>query len=602
MTALDFVLPTPRELETDFVDLAVPPERAWEIVRHADFARLGLARALFGLRTLPARLRGHEPEEVHLGIDQLGSSKERPGFQILRDDPPREIVVGAIGKVWKVEIPFVHVANAEEYAAFSEPGFIKVAWALRVSPLGQQDSRVTLEVRVDATDEEAWGAFSRYFMLIGPASMLMRKLLFRSLAREHGTPLSSEETRPLPGDELLRDAGGQLTHGITIAAKPADIWPWLVQMGCRRAGFYSVDALDNGNVRSAREIHPEMQDLRVGQVLPATPESDDGFEVLAIDPEKSLILGGLHDAAARAQLPFSAPRPASYWQVTWAFVLEPLDERTTRLHVRVRASFPSTGGFHAGWIQPVHHFMETAQLRHLAARAEGRMPRDDARDVAEGVSGAALMAASFLTPFLRDVRSRWGVDETTAERPYPGDERIPKPRWGWTHGIEIDAPASEVWGWVAQIGADRGGFYSYQWLENVVGCDVRNAETVRPEWAVKEGSALLLHPKMPPLRVEAVSPGRWFLACAGPDDAARASGKWVETTWLFFVEPLGETRCRFISRYRCASSDDLATRLSFGPAIVEPIGFAMDRRMLLGVKERAEKAVQAARPPRDLRA
>ncbi len=98
------------------------------------------------------------------------------------------------------------------------------------------------------------------------------------------------------------------------------------------------------------------------------------------------------------------------------------------------------------------------------------------------------------------------------------------------------------------------------------------------------------------LKVEAVSPGRWFLAHAGPDDAARASGKWIETTWLFLVEPLGESRCRFLSRYRCASSDDLVTRLSFGPTVVEPIGFAMDRRMLLGVKERAEKAFHARRP------
>lgn len=596
MTGLDFVVPTPRELETDSVDLAVPPERAWEIVRHADFGRLGLVRALFDLRTLPSRLSGNEPEEVHLGIDQLGSSKERPGFQILREDPPRELVVGAIGKVWKLEIPFVHVASAEEYAAFSEPGYVKVAWALRVRPLGERDSRVTMELRVDATDEQAWSAFTRYFMLIGPASKLIRKMLFASLAREHGSPTSLEDERSLPGDALLSDARGQLTHGITITAKPADIWPWLVQMGCRRGGFYSVDALDNDSVRSAREIHPELQDIHVGQVLPATPEGENGFEVLAIDPGRSLILGGLYDAAAHVQRPFSDPRPASYWQVTWAFVLEPLDERTTRLHVRARASFPDTGTFHAGWIKPVHAFMETAQLRHLAARAEGRIPRDDARDVAEGLSGAAIMAASFLTPFLREERSRWGVDEATAQRPYPGDERIPEPRWGWTHGIEIDAPASEVWGWIAQIGADRGGFYSYQWLENVAGCDLRNAETVRPEWAVKEGGSLLLHPRMPPLKVEAVSPGRWFLAHAGPDDAARASGKWIETTWLFLVEPLGESRCRFLSRYRCASSDDLVTRLSFGPTVVEPIGFAMDRRMLLGVKERAEKAFHARRP------
>ena len=59
-------------------------------------------------------------------------------------------------------------------------------------------------------------------------------------------------------------------------------------------------------------------------------------------------------------------------------------------------------------------------------------------------------------------------------------------------------------------------------------------------------------------------------------------------TWLFFVEPLGEGKSRLISRYRCATSDDLGSQLRFGPAFLEPIGFAMDRRMLLGVKARAE--------------
>jgi hypothetical protein len=63
----------------------------------------------------------------------------------------------------------------------------------------------------------------------------------------------------------------------------------------------------------------------------------------------------------------------------------------------------------------------------------------------------------------------------------------------------------------------------------------------------------------------------------------------MEATWLFMVVPLGPRRCRVVSRYRCALSDDLVTRLSFGPALVEPIGFAMDRRMLLGIRRRAER-------------
>jgi hypothetical protein len=451
--------------------------------------------------------------------------------------------------VWHLEIPFAHVADAEAFRAFEEPGFVKVAWAIRLAPRGAEGTRVTFELRVDATDVDSWSKFRRYFHVIGPGSHFIRRSLLASLERRCGTPETAEERRALPGDELLTDAAEQVTQGITIAAAPAQIWPWLVQMGT------------------------------------------DDFEVLAITPERALVLGGHYDADAKRQRPFDAPRPEHYWQITWSFVLEPLDATTTRLHVRARAAFPGNGRLHATWIRPAHRLMEAAQLRHLAARIEGRLPMDDARDVLEGVGGVAVMAAAFLTPFLREPRSRWGVEPEVAERAFPGDELVGAPRWSWTHGIEIDAPPDEVWPWVAQLGADRGGFYSYQWLENVAGCEIRNADVVHPDWAVTPGDTLSLHPKMPPLRVAAVEAGRWFVVSAPVDAAARADGKpWAEVSWLFFLEALPGDRTRLVSRYRCATSDDLATRLRFGAAVLEPIGFAMDRRMLFGVKARVESA------------
>jgi hypothetical protein len=586
MTALDLVLPTPRKLELSSVELALPPEQAWTLVRHEDLARSVLVKALFALRTLPSRITG-TVEKVELRLDAIASSAEHPGFQILIDEP-REVVVGAIGQVWQLDIPFVHVDGPAAYAAFSESGWVKVAWALRVLPVGDRDSRVEIEVRVDATDDASWQRFERYWILVGPGSHFIRRTLFAALARDYGTPESREDEAPLHGDALLPDATGRLTDGITIDAPPARIWPWLVQMGGGRAGFYSLDALDNAHRPSARELHPALQALEVGQVIPATPDGTDGFEVLAIEPERALVLGGLFDPEAKRQLPFASPRPAHFWQVTWAFVLEALDPQRTRLHVRVRAAFSPDQRLHAAWITPVHWLMETAQLRNLKRRAEGRA-RDGWRDVVEGAGGAAIMVATMLTPFLRSGQRRWGVDEATAARTYPGDERIPAPRSFWTHGIEIDAPVEAVWPWIAQIGADRGGFYSYQWLENMVGCDVRNAERIHPEWEVKVGDGLTLHPDMPPLAVVEVERGRYWLAFGAADPAAKAAGKsWVEGSWLFFLEPRGQARSRFISRYRSATSDDLMMKLAYGAAI-EPIGFAMDRRMLLGVKARVER-------------
>jgi len=589
---LDQLIPTPRLLEIDHAELAASPERVWQRLRHEDLVTSPLIRALFAVRTFPERLRG-KPANSALRVDDLRSSAERPGFQLLAEEAPREFAVGAIGKVWQLEIPFVHVQDAARFAEFSQAGFIKVAWAIRTLPLGERDCRVEFEVRVDALDEESWRKFERYFGLIGPASRFIRRASLASLERELGSPKARENERPLAGDELLTDAAVQVTDGITIAAPPDAIWPWLLQMGCRRGGFYAIDALDNGGQRSARELHPELLSLEVGQVLPATPEGDDGFEVLRIDTPRALLLGGLYDPDSSRQLAFSAVRPERFKQITWAFVLEPLDERTTRLHVRARAAFPRSGRLHAAWIRPVHHLMQSAMLRHLAQRVEGRLPRDDVRDVLEGAGGAAIMLAAFATPFLRRLRSHWGLDAKAALGRYPGDELIPEPDWSWTHAVEIDAPAARVWPWVAQIGAERGGFYSYQWLENLVGCEVQNAEAAHPEWEVKVGESLVLHPgpDSPRLLITAVEPGRYFVAHAPADTAGRARGKaWFSGSWLFFIERLAEGRCRFISRFRAAMSDDLATGVTFGPALLEPVGFAMDRRMLLGVKERAERA------------
>jgi hypothetical protein len=591
MTALDRLIPNAPLVEIDRVDLAAPAEEVWQRVRHAGLAQSPLTRALFAVRTLLDRGAETAPAPAGVRLDDMRSSVERPGFQILVDDPPREIAVGAIGQVWRLRIPFVHVDGVTDFLGFSTPRYIKVAWAIRVSPLGPAGSHLELEVRVAATDDASWRKFRRYFKMIGPASRFIRRSVLSALAREFGRPSGSDDCRLLPGDSWLPDAQAQMTHRIDIAATPDDVWPWLVQMGGRRAGFYSIDALDNGGARSAREIHADWQSLEVGDVLPATPHNAGGFEVLTIQPPRVLLLGGLFDPLSMRQLAFSGARPERFWHMTWAFVLEPLGARSTRVTVRVRGAFSRRERARARWMGLVHPIMERAQLRHLAARAEGRLRRDDWRDVAEGIVGAVRMAFGLVTPFLRRRRTRWGIDRRSAAQALPGDELVPLPRWSWTHGVEIDAPPSAVWPWVAQIGADRGGFYSYQWLENVAGCQLRNAETVHPEWELQAGQALVLHPAVPPLPIAAVDRGRYLVAHAPAPPGAKVDGRpWVEASWLFLIEASGAGCSRLVSRYRAACSDDLRTRLSFGPALVEPIGSEMDRRMLLGVKARVERS------------
>ena len=593
-TLLDRLIPHPRLLEIDRVDLAAPPEATWDRVRHGSFASSRLAKALFAIRTLPDRVLGVREggttqREITLRVDDLVSSARRPGFQVLLETPNHEVAVGAIGKVWMSRIPFLHVLDANEYAAFDGTGYVKVAWSFRVAPY-RGGSHLEMEVRVDATDEESWRRFRRYFRVIGPASRFLRRSSLAALAGELGHRTSMENSEPLAGDELLPDAADQLTHTVDVAATPQRIWPWLVQMGCNRGGFYSIDVLDNAGKRSAREIHPELQRLRVGELIPARPDGEAGFEVLRIDRPRCLVLGGLWDHATGVQLPFGASRPARYQHMTWSFVLESLDGRSTRVHARARVAYSDRNRFQEALGAPVHDLMERAQLHNLAARVEGRQSLNDLRDILHGLRGIVRIAGAFLTPFRRKSRAVWGVGEESASRGYPGDSLIPRPSWSWTHGVEIEASAKDVWPWVAQLGADRAGFYSYQWLENLAACRIQNAETVHPLWEIDSGDPLVLHPKLPPFRVVAKERERYFIAHVPLDGDARRKGMpWVEASWLFQVEPIGPNRCRLVSRYRVHLSGEWRNRIAFGPGLLEPIGSVMDREMLLGVKRRAEE-------------
>jgi hypothetical protein len=173
------------------------------------------------------------------------------------------------------------------------------------------------------------------------------------LSRRPVRPLGDEARRPLPGDKLVP---GRLrwTHGVTIRARPTTIWPWLVQSGCRRAGPYSYDRLDNGGVPSADRIIPELQHIEVGDILPWTPTADDGFIVRAIEPERALVLG------------------ENTGSISWAFVLEPIDATSTRLITRAQSWYESLAfGLMLRLVfRPIHFGMQRRQLLNLKQRVE----------------------------------------------------------------------------------------------------------------------------------------------------------------------------------------------------------------------------------------
>lgn len=219
------------------------------------------------------------------------------------------------------------------------------------------------------------------------------------------------------------------------------------------------------------------------------------------------------------------------------------------------------------------------------------------KGVIEGALGASQMVLAFLTPMLRHERSHWGATPEDMRGPWPGDELVPSPRWMWHHAIVIEAPASAVWPWIAQIGIDRGGFYSHEFLENLAGCELHNAERIHPEWELAVGDPVRLHPKMPALRVRWAERDRGIVIADRKDlatdeevpDDVRLPARHVAVSWAFLIDPLSAGRCRFVSRFRASYPDDLALRTSLGPTFTEPVGFVMDRKMLETVKELVER-------------
>jgi hypothetical protein len=180
--------------------------------------------------------------------------------------------------------------------------------------------------------------------------------------------------------------------------------------------------------------------------------------------------------------------------------------------------------------------------------------------------GVAMAYEVGLKPWMRS----WGATVGEATRALPGDELVANPGIEITHAVTIEAPVEEVWPWLAQIGQDRGGFYSYEWLENLAGCEMRNADRVHPEWQRREvGERVSLHPAIPGLAVTLFEPGR----CIG-----------LEGWGVFLVEPAGERETRLIARGRIPRG---TATVSYRTLLELP-HFIMQRRMLLGIKARAE--------------
>ena len=200
------------------------------------------------------------------------------------------------------------------------------------------------------------------------------------------------------------------------------------------------------------------------------------------------------------------------------------------------------------------------------------------RAAAFGAAATALVAGLGAYPvFFRRWCLTWGSRPDEVSRKLPGDELLPRAGIVATRAITIDAPPAAIWPWLVQMGSGRGGVYTFDWIENLLGLDMHSTRRILPQYqGVKVGDEFPLGPGRPAMRVAVLDPERTFTLRF--DD-----GNWV---WIFALSA-EDGHTRLISRNRIAAAGPWPARL-FGMLVMEPGSLIMERKMLLGIKERAE--------------
>jgi hypothetical protein len=190
--------------------------------------------------------------------------------------------------------------------------------------------------------------------------------------------------------------------------------------------------------------------------------------------------------------------------------------------------------------------------------------------------GAGLAAAGFVVsrPRLR----RFRASEEEARRGLPGDELVADATYVSTRAVTIDAPPASVWPWLVQIGQGRGGMYSYDRLERAFGLDMESADRIVPELQRLEAGDRISLGKGAYVTVHAIDPER-SLVLLHPD------GDW---SWAFVLQGRDGGRARLLVRNRWTTARAAPAERAW-LKLAETVGFVMERKMLYGIKARAER-------------
>jgi len=195
------------------------------------------------------------------------------------------------------------------------------------------------------------------------------------------------------------------------------------------------------------------------------------------------------------------------------------------------------------------------------------------------LSGLALVAVLVMIALLPWMDS-WGATDGEIAASFSGDELVPSPRLLYTRAVTVKAAPEEIYPWIAQLGADKGGMYSYTWIESLIRCPQTNADRIYEEWqGLKVGDKVLMCP-------DVNAPPAYEVAMIEPDRAIvlghQEGGSWTDV-WQFILVPQADGTTRLILRSRNSLE-------GWYWDAMRPGEFIMVRRMLLTLKERAEEA------------
>jgi len=185
-----------------------------------------------------------------------------------------------------------------------------------------------------------------------------------------------------------------------------------------------------------------------------------------------------------------------------------------------------------------------------------------------------IIAVKLLTPWM----DRWGATDAEINVIYPGDELVPAPASFVNRAVTIQASPEQIYPWLVQLGAGKGGLYSYTAFESLIGCPLVNADRIHEEWQdLKVGDEVKMCPNDP-------APPPYIVAQIVPNEAIvmghQENGQWVDL-WQFILMPQADGSTRLILRTRTMMVGGFWD-------VIHPGVFIMERGLLLGIKERAE--------------